>query len=78
MSDEWEALFDLWHHRAHEASIQVKNDLFADLAELERRIVKLEAYVSARRKAKAGAWEFANAISGTVDWEDLAKKMDDD
>ena len=44
MGDEWEALFDLWHQRAHGPSIKEKRRLFSDLEDLEARIVKLEAW----------------------------------
>ncbi len=44
VADEWEALFRLWHERAHDAP-----ELLKDLLELERRIVKLEAFMKAVR-----------------------------
>ena len=71
MGDEWEALFQIWHERAHE-----NEKWYREGAALKRRIVKLEAYVMARRleaserakaKGKGKAWEFANVISGTID-----------
>ena len=62
MSDTWEALFRIWHIRSHKGA-----EILEDIKELERRIVKLEAYVNARRKARRTAWEFANVLSGTSD-----------
>ena len=41
--DQWEALFDLWHHRDHE------KHLFKDLGELEARIEQLEAFMKAAK-----------------------------
>ena len=39
VTDEWEALFRIWHERAHAGELVGKA-----LSELERRIVKLEAW----------------------------------
>ncbi len=50
MSDQWEALFRIWHGRQH----PVLND---SIEELEERIVKLEAYVAARRKTRASGYD---------------------
>ncbi len=47
MPDEWEALFKIWHERAHDRE---GRPAYFDL---EDRIVKLEAYVAARRKMTA-------------------------
>ena len=52
-SDQWEALFGLWHEKAHNSP-----ELLRDLLELERRIVKLEAYMKA---AKLDSYERARA-----------------
>ena len=48
MTDAWEGLFRVWHERSH----NLDPALLADLLELERRIVKLEAYVASRRRAR--------------------------
>lgn len=48
MNDEWEALFRLWHVRAHDGE-----EIMVDLQRLERRIVKLEAFMSATRSTQA-------------------------
>ena len=42
--DTWSALFDLWHKQAHD------RQTLKDLGELQRRIVKLEAFMNAARK----------------------------
>ena len=52
MGDEWQGLFRIWHERSHRLSAAMKNTL-NDLADLESRIVKLEAYVSARKLERA-------------------------
>ncbi len=52
MTDEWEGLFGIWHERAHGDKRDVMGILTA-LAELERRIVKLEAYIKAKRAQEA-------------------------
>ncbi len=59
VADEWEALFQIWHRRDHE--IQAMS------VDLERRIVKLEAYVAARRKEDA---LMARAIGNLPDGPD--------
>ena len=48
VTDEWEGLFGIWHERAHGDKRDVMGILTA-LAELERRIVKLEARMRALR-----------------------------
>lgn len=51
MTDEWEGLFRIWHQRAHD-----KREILGTiegLAELERRIVKLEAIMLANEKQRA-------------------------
>jgi len=47
MSDQWEALFDLWHEQAHRRVAHL--GVLSDLQELDRRIVALEAYMRAAR-----------------------------
>jgi len=48
VTDQWEALFDLWHERAHRVSQREKRRLFEDLEDLERRVILLEAFMSAK------------------------------
>jgi len=45
--DEWEALFRIWHRHAHDDPY---GSTMQDLLDLERRIVKLEAFMSSRRR----------------------------
>ena len=47
VGDQWEALFRIWHERAHDAP-----ELLKDLRALERRIVKLEAFIGAVRNER--------------------------
>ncbi len=47
MSDQWEALFDLWHERAHTGRA-VHQGVHEALVKLEARVVKLEAFMAAR------------------------------
>ncbi len=46
VGDEWEALFGIWHERAHNYEVQT---LDRDMKLLESRIVKLEAFMAALR-----------------------------
>ena len=52
MPDAWEGLFGIWHKSAHGDKRDVMGILTA-LAELEGRIVKLEAYIRAKRAQDA-------------------------
>ncbi len=65
VSDQWEALFSLWHGRAHQ-----EGALLDDLRELERRIIRLEVYISARRKADAPERYYGTGLPLTPGPED--------
>ena len=54
MTDQWEALFRIWHGKHHDFDPELLKDLLA----LERRIVKLEAYVNARRIEESTRHEY--------------------
>ncbi len=54
VADAWEALFSLWHERDHDLNVPWI-DLLRRLEDLERRIVKLEAFMAARKTVYTAA-----------------------
>ena len=49
-SDQWEALFDLWHAKAHaKGALEEKRQLWDRLKDLERDVVVLEAFMKAAK-----------------------------
>ncbi len=64
--DEWEALFGIWHERTHGDKRDVMGILTA-LAELEGRIVNLEAIIMANEKQAAMAARVRRRGSGVED-----------
>ncbi len=52
MTDSWEALFKLWHLRAHDDTV-----LAMDMHHLEARVIKLEAFMEARKnETRRASW----------------------
>ena len=68
VADQWEALFDLWHAKAHaKGPLEEKRQLWDRLKDLERDVIVLEAFMKAAKLDAAERARFYGVGGGSRD-----------